>query len=684
MDATNDQPELTPGAADPTVDPGAAALPDTPAPGPEAAALAPGPDAVAPEPGPEAAALEPVTSGPSEVRRSGSRARVARRFVAAFVFGVLGVLAVTAGALAAFESSNSGRIMPGVHVGDIDLSGLGPSEARAKLNEAYAGLADGQLVLVAGGVSREVAFASIGRRLDVDATVDEAMAVGRSGATIERVATNVRNMFRGVDIAPGATFELPALRREVDALAGAVNLDPAVASVALVGEDFVVTPGSNGHSADVEVAVRAATDLLEDPGSPSSVRVTMPVEVVAPSVSTDEARAAREAALRIAEDIVLVDGDESWTIPGASVRGWITFAESDDGAYGPVVAREGLEAGLNGIAGNVAIAPVDASFLVGDGNTIVGVSEAKNGRAVDVPGTVLNLTGMVEQRVEGLGVPRVPISTSVVEPTLTTEEATQTAPLMKKISEWTTPFPIGNSNGDGANIWIPARDIDGYVLLPGATFDFWKAIGPVTRAHGYKDGGAIINGKTEPQGALAGGICSCSTTLFNAAVRAGLEMGARRNHYYYISRYPLGLDATVFQSSSGSVQTMSFKNDTDNPILIRGSGWRVGSKGYVHFELWSVPTGRSVNFSNPTVKNVKPASDTVVYTTALAPGKRLRVEYPVDGKDVWVTRTVKDAAGNVIHQETYYSHYARITGVVQVGRAPAPAPAPTPAPTSTP
>ena len=145
---------------------------------------------------------------------------------------------------------------------------------------------------------------------------------------------------------------------------------------------------------------------------------------------------------------------------------------------------------------------------------------------------------------------------------------------MRKISQWTTYFPISEKNGFGANIWIPARLINGYVVAPRATFDFWDAVGPVTRAKGYKAGGAIINGRTEPQGALAGGICSCSTTLFNAALRAGYEMGARRNHYYYIDRYPLGLDATVFISASGSKQTMSFTNDTDYPILIRGYGCR--------------------------------------------------------------------------------------------------------------
>ena len=225
------------------------------------------------------------------------------------------------------------------------------------------------------------------------------------------------------------------------------------------------------------------------------------------------------------------------------------------------------------------------------------------------------------------------------------------------------------------------------VVGPRETFDFWDAIGPVTRERGYRDGGAIINGRTEPQGALAGGICTCSTTLFNAALRAGFEMGARRNHYYYIDRYPLGLDATVFISASGSVQTMSWTNDTDYPVLIRGYKIKQGNRGYVKFELYGVPNGRTVVIGPPTVKNIKPASDSTQLTDNLAPGVRKRIEYPVDGKQVWRTRTVYDAAGAIIHQETYYSNYARITGIVLVGDdtpAPEPTPEPIPEPTPTP
>ena len=89
-----------------------------------------------------------------------------------------------------------------------------------------------------------------------------------------------------------------------------------------------------------------------------------------------------------------------------------------------------------------------------------------------------------------------------VHPALTTEEAITIKPKMRPISQWTTYFPITEKNGFGANIWLPALTIDGYVVGPREEFSFWKAVGPVSRAKGYKQGGAIINGRTEPQGAL--------------------------------------------------------------------------------------------------------------------------------------------------------------------------------------
>ena len=425
--------------------------------------------------------------------------------------------------------------------------------------------------------------------------------------------------------------------------------------------------GTDGQVADRISPTEFLTAALSRTDAPAELRVELEVAAVEPDVTTAEAEAALAEAKVLTADIPVVTGKEAWTIPAATIQKWITFSSDASGHYGPIVSQAMLTASLTTLASQVEIKGKNASFTI-SGGKITGVVPGSSGRALDIEATAPRVGALLEARAAGAPDTPVEPALSVSAPNLTTEEAQAVVSKMKKISTWTTYFPITEKNGFGNNIWIPALDIDGYVVGPGEKFDFWNAVGPVTRDRGYRDGGAIINGKTEPQGALAGGICSCSTTLFNAALRAGFEMGARRNHYYYIDRYPLGLDATVFKSGSGSVQTMSWVNDTEYPVLIRGYKIRDGGSGYVRFDLYSVPTGRKVSFSKPIVKNVRPASDSVQYTSTLAPGARKRIEYPVDGKDVWVTRTVRDASGNVVHQETYYSHYARITGIVLVGR----------------
>ena len=196
------------------------------------------------------------------------------------------------------------------------------------------------------------------------------------------------------------------------------------------------------------------------------------------------------------------------------------------------------------------------------------------------------------------------------------------------------------------------------MVEPGQTFDFLDVIGPITSPP-YTAGAAIIHGRTVMDGALGGGMCSCSTTLFNAAMRAGLDMGARRNHSYYITRYPVGLDATVWIASARSRQTMSFTNDLQYPILIRG----INAPGAVTFELYGVSDGRTVTLSEPRIENEKVAVDQFQYTNELAPGVRNRIEFNADGFWSWVTRTVRDSSGAVIHEDVFHSRYKTITGV---------------------
>jgi vancomycin resistance protein YoaR len=611
------------------------------------------------------------------------------RFGLAFAIGLAAVLLIGAAALYAYDQQYAGRVLPGVRVGSADLSGLTPDAARSQLEQAYGSLGEGRIVLTGIEDQQVITYAEIGRGPDVDALLDRALEVGRRGSPVDRAVADARTALRGVVLDPSVTFDAEALAAKVSAIADTLYIEPRDSSVVANGDTFEVEPGHVGRVADPAPLILALTGALAQLDAPGEINLDLRVSVLEPDVTAFEAFEAKRGAERASAPIQLVVGEQRLPIETAQLRDWVSFRKTPDGGYEAVLDTAPLTGVIEALAKQIDREPVNAEFVTTSG-LVTDIIPSQDGYKLDVAGTVGTVRQFLADRIGGSTATELVPVLAVTPPALTTDQARAAAPLMVKISEWQTYFPISEKNGFGANIWIPALEIDGYVVGPRETFDFWDAIGPVTRERGYRDGGAIINGRTEPQGALAGGICSCSTTLFNAALRAGFEMGARRNHYYYIDRYPLGLDATVFISASGSVQTMSWTNDTDYPVLIRGYKIKQGNRGYVKFELYSVPSGRTVDIGAPTVKNIRPASDSTQPTSTLPVGTRKRIEFPVDGKQVWRTVTVYNPDGTILRQKTYYSNYARITGIVLVGKAAEPAapepaaPEPTPDPTPEP
>ena len=588
------------------------------------------------------------------------------RFLVAFMAGLLAVLALGVGALYAYDRQFEGRILPGVQVGSVDLSGLTPSAAAAQLSTAYASLGAGKLVLTSPDGNTSIAYADIGRHVDVDGLVADAAAVGRAGSAVDRVIGNAKTALRGVVLAPRVVFDQKLLAAKVQAAASRLERSPIDATVTTTATSFQQTPASDGRTADAQTAYDAAAAALSALDAPAEIDVAIPVATVPARITTDEATVATTSADLMAKDIVLTDGSESWTIKASTVRTWLRVTPTVDGGYIPLPNVASVRSVVTSLASKIDRKALDASFVLGKGGVVFGVTAGHNGRKLDVATTSDRILGAMRARALNVVTPTVAAAVLVTTPALTTEEAQKAAPLLKRISTWTTWFPISERNHFGANIWLPAQFIDGTVVAPGATFDFWRTVGPVTPARGFGKGGAIINGQTDPQGAIGGGICSNSTTLFNAALRAGMQMLSRRPHFYYINRYPLGLDATVFISAGGGATTMSFRNDTPYPVLIRGIRTRSGGTGYVRYDIYSVPNGRRVVVGPPTVRNVSPAWDSVQYTSSMKKGTSKRTETPTDGKDVWRTIYVYQD-GKLIRQHTYYSHYSRITGVVLKG-----------------
>jgi vancomycin resistance protein YoaR len=623
-------------------------------------------DPVATEPVPAPEVGAPTAAGATPSPRGRRRRRRILAFLVVAVLVPLIALGATAGGLLAWDAGYEGRVLPGVHVGVADLSGLDRAGAVAAVEAAYP-YQDGRLVLRTPDGDVAVAYADVGRRADVEALVDEAMASGRTGDLLGRAAAEIRQAMDGTVIEPRAVFDEAALAASVTAALAPLPRDAVDATISMGPAGPLTTPARAGRTVDPAPVIAAATEAIAPADAPAEVVLQVPATEVAPVVDDAAVSTARVRAQRMLADVVVAYGKKSWTIPADTIRGWIRFEARADGTVTPVVDASGAGAYLEKAAKAVAKPAVDATFLRTRRGKAVGVVASRDGRALDPDATIGRVAAELEARGQGRPGERVAVAVAKVLPELTTEEARKSAPLMEKLGGWTTYFPISERNYFGANIWRPAELINGTVLMPGQTFDWWRAIWPVTPARGFGPGGVIRSDHTDPTGALGGGMCSSSTTLFNAALRAGLRMGERSNHKYYINRYPLGLDATV-SIMGGGRQSMTFTNDTRHPIVIRAAKIRgAGGKGYVRYQIWGVPEGRTVAISKPSVANVRKATTRVVTVTTLPHGVREQTEYPSNAMDVVVTRVVRNAAGKVIHRDTYRTHYVLWNGRIEVG-----------------
>ena len=88
--------------------------------------------------------------------------------------------------------------------------------------------------------------------------------------------------------------------------------------------------------------------------------------------------------------------------------------------------------------------------------------------------------------------------------------------------------------------------LDGTQLPAGEIFSFWKQIGRVSRRRGFVPGRELREGCIIPN--VGGGLCQLSNALYDAAVKAGLEIIERHAHTQVVagSLAETGRDATVF------------------------------------------------------------------------------------------------------------------------------------------
>jgi vancomycin resistance protein YoaR len=149
----------------------------------------------------------------------------------------------------------------------------------------------------------------------------------------------------------------------------------------------------------------------------------------------------------------------------------------------------------------------------------------------------------------------------------------------------------GSPNNRIHNIKVGVQKETGILIAPGDTFSFNKYLGSVDGEHGFLPELVIKKTGTVPE--FGGGLCQVSSTVFRAAMDAGLPIVERRNHSYAVQYYaPQGTDATIYPG----VVDLKFTNDTENYILIWPS---FPEKTKLRFDIYGTKDNRKVVLNDP-------------------------------------------------------------------------------------
>ena len=218
---------------------------------------------------------------------------------------------------------------------------------------------------------------------------------------------------------------------------------------------------------------------------------------------------------------------------------------------------------------------------------------------------------------------------------------------------------MSGSSGRRDNIELLCSMIDGSLVAPDDTWSFNDTTGERTAEKGFSTAPVIVNGRHEDQ--LGGGICQVATCVFNAACYAGLGIGTRANHSFYISAYDDEgfADATV----SWPEPDLQWVNDTDNYILLTAGV----EDGEVIVRMWGTDDGRTVTCDRGEWKDGDKYKTIRERDNSLKRGETEVVQNGHDGREIYIHYIAKSKSGEILHDINFHSVYKAQNEIIKCG-----------------
>ncbi|WP_447004858.1 VanW family protein [Saccharothrix isguenensis] len=444
---------------------------------------------------------------------------------------------------------SGGDVPRGVSVAGVDIGGMSRDEAERKLREEIGPRLASPVKARAGDVETEVDPQAAGLELDWTATLD------RAGSQPLSPVTRITSFFTSREVGFATRSDEGKLAATLEGLRATTDHEPAEGGIRFEGATPIAVEPKQGQKLDVPGASEKLLAGWADGGTIELPVATTPVKTTKEGVQKALEEVAKPATA--APLIILGEGKDA-TLTPEQLATVLVFEPADDGSLTAKVDNAKVVEHAGPQLKETEKEGKDAEIVFEGGRPTV--KESVDGLGVDWEKsltTVLDVLKRDNDRAIKAEYKHTPAK-------VTTEEANKMG-IKEVIGEFQTG---GFAPDSGVNIRVVAEKVNGAIVKPGETFSLNNYTGPRGRAQGYVDAGIIENGI--PGRAVGGGISQFATTLYNAYYYAGMKDAGHKEHSYWISRYPKGREATVFQDPAGnSVIDIKFTNPDETGVAIQ-------------------------------------------------------------------------------------------------------------------
>lgn len=562
------------------------------------------------------------------------------------------VVAVLGAWLAGYVATGL-RMPADATVGGVAVGGLSPDQARAAVAASIGPRVKDVVVLTHEDRRFPIAPESAGMAVDIDQSVRAA------GGHRSLNPLNIARLVAGhVSVPLVVSANDAQLAAAIAPIAAAIDKPAIEPLITFDGVTPVVREPQAGSVVDQKAAARAVKAAYLTDGS-----VELPIRRSEPTVDRRgvERAMTQIVAPALSGPVIVKIGDQNVELP-------VT-------AYAPALSVR--------VVGKTLRPRLDVNLLAGPltnattglATTAVDATVAiKHGRPVVVPakpGVGLQPAEMAQKLLPAIlakGPARSVTVESKIQPATFTTDDAKALNIKEKISEFVTYFPYAHYRN--YNQSRAAELINGTILKPGEIFSMNDRVGERSEENGFIKGIVIGDGGVFVEN-FGGGVSQVVTTLYNAAFFAGLDDIEHHPHTFYIPRYPLGREATVWYGNLD----LRFRNNLANGVLIRA--WVVkGSptrRGEMHVQMWGT---KEWNIESSVSEKYNLREPSVRYD----PTDTCVEQQPSEGFDIDVTRTFRRVGSDVV-DHTDQTHVSYIAGdKVLCEEPPVPAPTPTLAP----